>query len=221
MTYMIASSVEWSAHCRSSITKYDGPLCAPPIQPRVEPQHELAPSVASPGSSSRASAMKRNAERIGRNGIDIDVSGRHPPNRIVDDPPRSAHTRAMRAVLPTPGSPATTTACASPAAERSRRPPMTPSSSTRPTTPCSRSPEGGHDTSLASDSPEIMGLELIRGAAGPSSERVHAWPGSRSSCATWPSASQSRVKLPSRSPAPGRLRGSFANLRGTARCRRR
>ena len=63
----------------------DGQLCAPAIQPRVEPQHELGLLRLISRESSPSSAMKRNAERIGRNGIDIDVKGRHPPNRTVED----------------------------------------------------------------------------------------------------------------------------------------
>ena len=141
ITYMIASSVDRSAHWRSSITSTTG-RSAHRRSSQASNANTNSPSCpVTSGSSPPATAIARNADRMGRNGIDIDANGRHVPHCTVDDASPSAQARATRAVLPTPGSPAIRIVCAAPPAERSRSPPMTASSSARPTTACASAPE--------------------------------------------------------------------------------
>ncbi len=72
-----------------------------------------------------------------------------------------------------PGSPAITIVCASPAAERSRSPPMTPSSSARPTTPArARLRRPRHQSGTASDGNQGFRAR-ISGGASDSAPPVH------------------------------------------------
>ena len=103
-------------------------------EPVVEPHRDVAVVGIEVDDAGRVvrSSRPRSADRIGSMGIDIEASGRHAP-KIVSAPARPAHARATRAVLPTPASPATTSVCASSAAERSRSVLTVPSSRSRPT----------------------------------------------------------------------------------------
>ena len=79
--------------------QHDGPLRAAPIEPGVEPAATNSPSFAVDleDACRPASAMPRSADRIGRNGIDIEVSGRHAPDSTVDDADRGRRRPGPRA----------------------------------------------------------------------------------------------------------------------------
>ena len=64
------------------------------------------------GKSSTASATRVQRRPDGQEWDRHRCQRRQVPDSTVDDPSRSAHARATRAVLPTPGSPAMTTVCA-------------------------------------------------------------------------------------------------------------
>ena len=185
MTYMSASNVERSAHCTSSTmstTCSSWQRRASQSSNRTTTSPVVGIEVDHAGRvESLVQAAQRRSDREHRESTSRPAAGTR--RRSSSEPARPAHARATRAVLPTPASPATTSVCASSAAERSRSVLTVPSSRSRPTnTGANGSGWHGHGPSLALRGARESGFS--RGISGGRPDSA----GPRCGCNVLPSA---------------------------------